>query len=115
LEGTIHDVVKVLAWNLLGRTEENFETSFKIISVLAEIQIEHLLHYCYTDVLSAKQFLNGGKLMLRVLTLHHSNLMVNEENLKLRNSKLWATMLLYLYEVQILFLLVYCSLTCFLH
>jgi hypothetical protein len=52
---------------LLGRTEENFETTVKIVSVLAEVQMEHLLnmnlkHYCYTDVLSVKQFLNGGKI-----------------------------------------------------
>jgi hypothetical protein len=75
LEGSIHDAIKVLAWNFLGRTEESFETSVKIIIVLAEIQMEHLLdmnleHYCYTALFCVKKFLLDKRL---ILTLHHSD------------------------------------------
>lgn len=58
MEGSIHDLIKVLCWNLLGGTEGNFETLIRITIVLAEIQMEHLLnmnlecHY-YTNLLSA--------------------------------------------------------------
>lgn len=58
MEGRIQDLIKLLSWNLLGGTEENFETLVRITSVLAEIQMEHLLntnveHYYYTNLLGA--------------------------------------------------------------
>jgi hypothetical protein len=58
LEGSIHELIKVLSWNLLGGTEGNFETLIRITNVLAEIQMEHLLnmnleHYYYTNLLCA--------------------------------------------------------------
>jgi hypothetical protein len=43
LEGSGHDVIKALYWNLPGGTEEKHnKTSVKIASIQAEIQTEHL-------------------------------------------------------------------------
>jgi hypothetical protein len=61
-----HDLITVLSWRLSGRTEENRKNLVRIVSVLAETEIEHfsntsLVHICYTGLLSPRGEHNGGQ------------------------------------------------------